>query len=357
MDTMVNRPFKNDEEAVDYGRKLEGKTMREIFSMCDFARPTDGKNLRSGEEPIRQFIYREERGDPHCSPGCKYDRRISDWYQKILDGEGNLASQELKEILRRAGKRKCRKCHDDKYYEIASKCQNPKCKSTIQGNKGSVGNLIDCYFSYASKTESEPDLEEVGIELKSRPLVGEAKGISIKEPMSLNLIPYNDEIKSKGDIRKSSWYKKCSKMLLFYWEHRKSENFWEWKMKDVFLWKVGDGAIKDMKNDYEDIINRIENGVRCTDKDGVKVNDCSTKGNYPCETGLHQKVNCFLTTCPKHSGKPAFKTRVTKSNSVDQPRSDFGRAERKAFRIKTAYELRILSRYRKANPEDGILDY
>jgi hypothetical protein len=354
---MLNRPFKNDEEAVDYGRKLEGKTMKQIFSMCGFARPTDRKNLRSGEEPIRQFIYKEERGDLHCSPGCKSERRISGWYQEILDGDGNLTSQELKVILDRLEIRKCRICcHDDKYYKITSKC--PKCKSTIQGNKGSVGNLIDCYFGYASKTESKPDLEEVGIELKSRPLVGEAKGISIKEPMSLNLIPYNDEIKSKGDIRKSSWYKKCSKMLLFYWEHRKSKDFWEWKMKDVFLWKVGDGAIKDMKNDYEDIVNRIENGVRCTDKDGVEVNDCSTKGNYPCETGLHQKVNCFLTTCPKHSGKPAFKKeRKEGVNAVEQPRDVFGLAEKKAFRIKTAYELRILSRYRKANPEDRILDY
>ena len=362
---MSNRQFdKSDLDSVmEYAKKLEGLTMEEIFLRCNFIRPTKRMNLRKKDprEPIRQFVYKEERGNWHCDKkkgGC-LERETSEWYKKILDGDGKfLTKKELKIILNRSGERLCRKCHNGEYYpvKVGGKCRI--CGESIQGNKGAPGNLVDCYFGYERKTDSEPDLVEVGVELKARPLVGNAKQTSIKEPMSMNLIDWNKDFKSEGDITKSSWYNKCSKMLLFYWEHTDSM-FWEWKMKDVFLWKVDKKGIKDFEQDYRNIVVQMRNGVRCTDKSGKQVNNCKDKNsrNYPCKTGLHQGLNKYLTTCPKHGGKPPYRKDKTEKNSVLQPKRDYGRAEIKAFRIKTGYELKILEMYRKNRPENGILVY
>ena len=180
--------------------------------------------------------------------------------------------------------------------------------------------------------------------------------ICLRVSLWVDIIPSSLTLSS---LRSDNFISSNFNSLLIFWKHRESTFIGKWKVEYVFLWKMDEGLIKKVERDYKDIIKRIKNqgGIRCTDKDGNDIKlpkDCKTKDNRPCETGLHQSTNDFLTTCPKHSSKPSFKTRRTSANSSPQPKRKEN-AEKRAFRFKTSFVLFILEKYIKKSPENGIL--
>src|SRR5690606_39110333 len=79
---------------------------------------------------------------------------------------------------------------------------------TLYGGKGNFGQLVEeKYFGYKINSVSEPDFNEVGMELKCTPLKKLQSGeYRAKERLVLNIINYLEVIKE--DFPRSSFYNK-----------------------------------------------------------------------------------------------------------------------------------------------------
>ena len=202
--------------------------------------------------------------------------------------------------------------------------------------KGSVGYVIEKgFFGIEKNTDANPDIEHLGIEIKTCPLKynNEKTRLSIKEPLSLNIINYEKEIENKN-LKDSSLYKKNKTILFVFYIHDKDKKRSEYLIKYVFLWDINDEIINELEPDYQLILNKIREG---------RAHE------------IHQAQHEYLTICPKHGG--TFKDPDCIKSKRDQPFSDI-QAEIRAFRLKNRYMNLIVSRYLGKKLEIGgwILD-
>jgi DNA mismatch repair protein MutH len=188
--------------------------------------------------------------------------------------------------------------------------------------KGDVGYVIEKgFFGIEKNSDANPDIEHLGIEIKTCPLKynSDRTKLSVKEPLSLNIINYMEEHKNK-DIMQASWYKKNKKVLFIFYIHDKNKPRSEYLIKYVFLWKIDQSVIDELKEDYEIILSKIREG---------KAHE------------IHQSQNKFLTLCPKHNG--TFKDPNCHHSKRPQPFSSLP-AEIRAFRLKNKYVNLIVTR-------------
>lgn len=188
--------------------------------------------------------------------------------------------------------------------------------------KGRIGHLIEEYFDVKINSFSAPDLEHLGIEIKTCPLKynKDKTKLSVKEPMSLNIVNYHNEVNCK-DIIESSLYQKNKRILIVCYIHDSSKPRSEYKIKYVFLFEMSEEVLSELRPDYDLIINKIKAGQA---------------------TDLRQHYNKYLTTCPKHSGK--FKDPMCNKSKRSQPFSE-ELAEIKAFRFKIKYVAKLISKH------------
>src|ERR1700722_13140350 len=87
-------------------------------------------------------------------------------------------------------------------------------KQTYSG-KGKLGQILeDLYFQYKPNSESEPDFQEAGVELKTSPLKKTTKGLTSKERLVFNIINYEEE--HSKTFKTSSFWKKNKLLLLMF---------------------------------------------------------------------------------------------------------------------------------------------
>lgn len=189
-------------------------------------------------------------------------------------------------------------------------------------SKAGVGYVIEeGYFGISKNSAASADIEHLDIEIKTSPLKRLKNGkLSVKEPLSLNIINYKEEYKN-NDIRDSSLFKKNKKILFIWYIHDKGLPRSEYIIKYVFLWKMDDTVIDEIKDDYKLIQEYIKNGEAHK---------------------IHQHQHKYLTLCPKHGGK--FKDSNCRKSKTSQPFSD-SPAEIRAFRFKNSYMNLIIRRY------------
>jgi len=189
-------------------------------------------------------------------------------------------------------------------------------------SKGSVGHLIEKgYFGIKANNDKFPDIISLGVELKTSPLkFGKDEKLRVKEPLSLNIINYSEEVKNKS-IKESSFFKKNHKVLFVYYIHNPSVLRSEYIVKYVFLWEMSDEVIAELNPDYEAIIKKIREG----------------RAHH-----IHQSDHKYLTLCPKHGG--TFKDPNDSKSKTKQPFSN-APAEIRAFRLKNSYMNKIIRRY------------
>jgi DNA mismatch repair endonuclease MutH len=189
--------------------------------------------------------------------------------------------------------------------------------------KGTVGYMVEhFYFGVKINSDAEPDIKHLGIEIKTCPLKFDSTKtkLSVKEPLSLNMVNYCEEWKN-DDIKQSSLYKKNKKTLFVCYIHDDGKNRSDYLIKYVFLWEMDDKVLEELRPDYELIIKKIREGKA---------------------TDLHQKYNKWLTTCPKHGG--VFRDPNCRLSKTKQPFSEKP-AERRAFRLKNTYMNMIIARH------------
>jgi len=200
--------------------------------------------------------------------------------------------------------------------------------------KGSVGYLVEKgFFGIEKNSDANPDIEHLEIEIKTCPLKynNDKTKLSIKEPLSLNIINYEKEIENKN-LKNSSLYKKNKTILFVFYIHYKDKKRSEYLIKYVFIWDINDEIIEELEPDYQLILNKIREG---------KAHE------------IHQGQHKYLTICPKHNGK--FKDPTCNKSKRRQPFSDIP-AEIRAFRLKNRYMNLVVSRYLGKKLEIGGWD-
>jgi len=104
--------------------------------------------------------------------------------------------------------------------EISDSIQNEDFVPRVS-SKAYVGYVIEKgYFQIERNNDSQPDFPQLGVELKTCPLkYNKAKTkLTVKEPLSLNIINYNLESQNK-DLTESSLFKKNRTILFVFYIH------------------------------------------------------------------------------------------------------------------------------------------
>jgi len=188
--------------------------------------------------------------------------------------------------------------------------------------KGDVGYVIEKgFFGIDKNSLAGADIHTLGIEIKTNPLKYNKSRtmLSVKEPLSLNIINYFDEVKTE-DIKESALYRKNKKILFILYIHDKSLNRSDYLIKYVFLWEMDEKVLAELRPDYKLIVDKIKQGNAHE---------------------IHQYEHKYLTICPKHNG--TFKDPKDMRSKRPQPFSDRP-AEIRAFRLKNGYVNLIISR-------------
>jgi DNA mismatch repair protein MutH len=187
-------------------------------------------------------------------------------------------------------------------------------------SKAGVGHFIEEeYFGLKKNSTAAADIAHLGVEIKTSALrYGKDGLLRVKEPLSLNIINYREEV-NNDDIKESSLYRK-NRFILFVWYIHDDGPRSAYRIPYVFLWNMDD-AIDELNPDYQLIIEKIRAG----------------KAHQ-----IHQSEHAWLTLCPKHGG--TFKDPLDRKSKTVQPCSD-APAEIRAFRLKNCYMSRVIYRY------------
>ncbi len=205
--------------------------------------------------------------------------------------------------------------------------------STRVSTKGGVGYVIEeGYFGLPKNSTAGPDIAHLGVEVKTSALKRTKKGkITVKEPLSLNIINYNEEYKHDR-IEDSSFYRKNRKTLFIWYIHDEGLRS-DYVIKYVFLWNMDADVVQELTPDYLSIISAIRAG---------SAHD------------IHQGHHKYLTLCPKHNGD--FKDPHEKTSKRTQPFSTHP-AEVRAFRLKNRYMKMVIRRYLNTLGEDALDEF
>ncbi len=189
--------------------------------------------------------------------------------------------------------------------------------------KGSVGYVVEeGFFGIRKNSEGLPDIPSLGVEVKTCPLKynWDRTRLTVKEPLSLNIINYNEEYKCR-DLSESSLYQKNRRILFIFYIHDAEKPRSEYVVKYVFLWEMDAGVLEELEPDYDLILEKIRQGLAHE---------------------IHQDQHEWLTLCPKHGGD--YSDPTDKKSRRPQPFSTIP-AEIRAFRLKNSYVNLIMSRY------------
>ena len=190
-------------------------------------------------------------------------------------------------------------------------------------SKGKFGQILEKnYFGLESSNEPRPDFNEVGLELKSFPLIKRASGkISAKERLVLNKINYKEE--AKKSFKESSFLKKSKKILLISYFYEKEK------------------PVVDFIINGSDLINFYElpkNDRLIIEKDWKKINNKIKKGEAHL---LSEGDTNYLCSCTKAA---------TAADLTEQFIKDAPKAKPRAFSFKGSYILSLIIADPKLKP-------
>ena len=132
--------------------------------------------------------------------------------------------------------------------------------SVLNEGKGGLGQSVEKYhFNYNPNSDSAPDFEEAGVELKCTPLKMLKDGNMVsKERLVLNIIDYVKE----GDktFETSSFWKKNQFLLLLFYLYEKDKSYLELLFKLIRYWEFPETDLKIIRDDWNKIVKKIREG-------------------------------------------------------------------------------------------------
>lgn len=132
--------------------------------------------------------------------------------------------------------------------------------SPLYKGKGGFGDYLEeNYFGKKNDTESRPDFDELGIELKSVPLkINNDGSIRVKERIVLNKFRFYDIVNETFET--SHFLKKDAILLLIFYFHNNQLAMEDKKINLVDLWEVLNHDANQIRADWEYIVNKIKEG-------------------------------------------------------------------------------------------------
>lgn len=128
------------------------------------------------------------------------------------------------------------------------------------GGKGGLGQIVESlHFGYQPNSESQPDFNEAGLELKCTPLKTLANGnITAKERLVLNIINYMEE--ADKTFETSSFRHKNAHLLLMFYLHREKTPRIDLVFKLIRDWRIPETDLKIFIDDWNKIHEKITAG-------------------------------------------------------------------------------------------------
>lgn len=181
-------------------------------------------------------------------------------------------------------------------------------------SKGGLGQVVEeSYFGYKVNSNTEPDFENLNIELKVTPFKRNKNGtFSAKERLVLNIINYMEEV--QHDFYNSSFWRKNRQLLLMFYEWLPDIDRKDYKIVKSILFTYPEEDLEIIKQDWEKIVSKIRDG---------KAHE------------LSEGDTNYLGACTKGSSKNSLRK---------QPYSDI-LAMQRAFSLKQSYMTTLVRKY------------
>lgn len=141
---------------------------------------------------------------------------------------------------------------DDNYYE--DDYENKK-------RKGGLGELIEeRFFHYTCNSDTRPDFNQAGVELKVTPYkINKNGSLSAKERLIITMIDYFSVVNEKFE-QSHLWEKAQLILLIYYLYQQELDSRLDYKIGFVKLFTPPIEDIKIIKHDFELIVNKIKSG-------------------------------------------------------------------------------------------------
>jgi DNA mismatch repair protein MutH len=126
--------------------------------------------------------------------------------------------------------------------------------------KGNFGQILEkFYFGYNPNSKSEADFFEIGMELKTSPIKQlKNKEYRSKERLVLNIIDYNEIVNQQ--FENSDFWRKNANILLIFYFHQERIDILDFLIKLVDEWNFPSTDLEIIKNDWELIKGKINDG-------------------------------------------------------------------------------------------------
>ncbi|WP_370751182.1 Sau3AI family type II restriction endonuclease [Eubacterium sp.] len=180
--------------------------------------------------------------------------------------------------------------------------------------KGGLGELIEeCFFHYECNSDSQPDFDKAGCELKVTPYKQNKNGsYSAKERLVITMINYMDVVNETFET--SHLWNKSKLILLIYYLWQPNVDRLQYKINYSKLFTPPEQDIKIIRNDFNIILNKIKKGLAHE---------------------LSGSDTMYLEACPKASNSSVRRI---------QPFSDIP-AKPRAFAFKNSYMTYVLNNF------------
>ena len=109
---------------------------------------------------------------------------------------------------------------EDLYYSTNAMLRESEASYGNTSRKGGLGNLIEeHYFGYKANSDSEPDFQEAGVELKQTPFERKKDGsLRAGERVVLTMISYKNPIELEFE-KSHLWHKSKLILFIYYWRN------------------------------------------------------------------------------------------------------------------------------------------
>ena len=183
---------------------------------------------------------------------------------------------------------------------------HPEAKDLEKSHKGGFGHLVEwVHFGVEPNSRSGPDLEDLGVEIKTTPMKKLKRGgIKSKERLVLGIIDYHALIEES--FLTSSFFRKNELILLVFYLHESGKRKAQLKTLVTGLLNLNEWDLEVMERDWELIQNKVKQGEAHL---------------------LSEGDTMFLSACTKGANAKSLRT---------QPNSE-EKAMQRAFALKSSY--------------------